>query len=103
MGSSKSVALVLLSINLLFFCMVRSQAEDKNCPDMRICYKLLVPPHLADGSCCPTMAHLSDPDAAACLCAVYKLKHGKTFLPRDDLIDIQFNNCGRKPPHYHCA
>ncbi|CAJ1962716.1 unnamed protein product [Sphenostylis stenocarpa] len=83
MSSKNSVASIglLLSLNLLLFCMVNcgilpptpTPEAPTKCPLLEVCASILVPPYKPDSACCPLLRGLVDLDAAACLCNVLKV------------------------------
>ncbi|BAT87574.1 hypothetical protein LR48_Vigan09g193100 [Vigna angularis] len=105
--SSPSIAL-LLSLNLFFFSMVSCNTltaatpPPANCPELKICAGVLLPPFQPDPNCCPLIAGLVDLDAAVCLCDILKLNLGIIKVNLDILINLLLETCGRKQTTHHC-
>ncbi|KAG5132528.1 hypothetical protein JHK82_023716 [Glycine max] len=112
--SVSAVALILVSLNLLFFSMVSSNPlmtpslvssiiSNKKCPELHVCATILPPHHKPDKGCCPLIAGLIDLEAAVCLCAVLKLDLGGIIsIPLDIFVNLLLNMCGRKSTTYTC-
>ncbi|KAL2341412.1 hypothetical protein Fmac_009352 [Flemingia macrophylla] len=110
----KSVAAVVLSLNLVLFSMVCAALEpapvrggaplfnNNKCPPLlTVC---LSRPFLEEQNCCPLIEGLVDLDAAACVCAAVKINlHGQPTVDLDILVNGILSTCGRKTKEYICS
>ncbi|XP_038679496.1 putative lipid-binding protein AIR1 [Tripterygium wilfordii] len=100
-----SVALLLLSFNLLFFTLVSSSSNTHICPrsvlDLKVCANVLnwVNVKVGDSSpCCKLIDNLVDLDAAVCLCTALKASVLGAKLDIPVSFKLLLNDCNKKVP-----
>ncbi|KAK7412744.1 hypothetical protein VNO78_04337 [Psophocarpus tetragonolobus] len=70
-------------------------------PDLRICENLFVG-SAAITRCCPLLAHLTDADAAACICSVAKRGELGININPQHAVDLMLKTCSRNSTTYPC-
>ncbi|KAB2054073.1 hypothetical protein ERO13_A12G219825v2 [Gossypium hirsutum] len=109
MASKVSAAILLLSLNLLFFSVANANiVKHTECPknNVNVCVNVLKPGGILakDSPCCTHIQHLVALKAERCLCAIVKANNlGLVEADPTVQLELLLNGCGCRPTRtYYC-